>query len=198
MNFLIQGAAREAALSPTERIIAKNSDVAGFWSNASGWAPQDAAELLSRSRLDRQVSLSESLSRWTSGPHPLSDGDLILAWTNLGCLVEGTLKLFLAVYYQDYQADAEKTQFGKVYSAKTGSHIVPDELVFESLIQYFRRAELLDADQLAFVTLLQSRRNAVHSFKDREIGTTEEFLAAVCTYLELLENLESRLPYPFP
>lgn len=108
MSFLVQGVAREA-LSPTERIIAKNSDIAGFWSNASGWAPQDAAELLSRSRLDRQVSLSESLARWTTGPHPLSDGDLILAWANLGCLVEGTLKLFLAVYYQDYQADAEKT-----------------------------------------------------------------------------------------
>ncbi|WP_272480015.1 hypothetical protein [Aquibacillus koreensis] len=34
------------------------------------------------------------------------DGDLILAWANLGTLVEGTIKLFLSVYLNDYLDDS--------------------------------------------------------------------------------------------
>ena len=51
-----------------------------------------------------QASLATSLSRWVGAT---SDGDLILAWANLGTLVEGQLKLFLCVYYEDYMKDAD-------------------------------------------------------------------------------------------
>ena len=82
--------------------------LARFWKAAHGWAPIEAAGLLSKARLDWQVSLSSSLRNWLRDPPAaLSDGDLILAWTNLGALIEGTLKLFLSVYYNDFQADVE-------------------------------------------------------------------------------------------
>jgi hypothetical protein len=85
-----------------------NSRLAQFWKAAHGWAPLEAAGLLSKSRLDWQVSLSCSLRLWLREPaNSLSDGELILAWTNLGSLIEGTLKLFLSVYYNDFQADVE-------------------------------------------------------------------------------------------
>src|SRR5579859_1182306 len=87
-----------------QRIVNLNKGLADFWGNANGWAPTDSANLLSRSRLDWQVSLSESLGHWT-GRKKISDGDLILAWANLGSLVEGTMKLFLSVYYEDYKKD---------------------------------------------------------------------------------------------
>jgi hypothetical protein len=52
---------------------------------------------IERSRLDWQVSLSSSLRNWVRDPlTALSDGDLILAWTNLGALIEGTLKFVKA------------------------------------------------------------------------------------------------------
>lgn len=194
MPFLVQGVVREA-LSPAERIVARNRDIASFWSKAKGWAPDEAADLLSRSRLDRQVSLSESLLRWTTG-EPLSDGDLILAWTNLGALLEGTLKLFLGVYYRDYISDVEKTRFHKVFDRESETHRPPDGLMLESLSQYFRRTDLLDDAGLTLVGTIQTKRNAIHAFKERDIGTTEEFLAAVSAYQLLLEDLNGRLPYP--
>src|SRR5277367_5623413 len=83
------------------KIVRLNKGLAVFWGNSEGWASIDAANLLSRSRLDWQVSLSESLRYWI-GEDKLSDGDLILAWANLGSLVEGTMKLFLSVFYDDY------------------------------------------------------------------------------------------------
>jgi hypothetical protein len=43
------------------RIEILNRDLARFWSAAHGWAPPEAAGLLSKSRLDWQVSLSASL-----------------------------------------------------------------------------------------------------------------------------------------
>lgn len=58
----------------------------GFWKDAHGWAPIEAAELLNKSMLEWQSSLAEQLSAWRGC---LSDGQLILAWANVGALVEG-------------------------------------------------------------------------------------------------------------
>ena len=49
-----------------KRIVTLNEGLTEFWGNAKGWAPLEAAELISRSRLDWQVSLSRSLNRWIS------------------------------------------------------------------------------------------------------------------------------------
>src|SRR3990170_3554478 len=91
-----------------DRIVNINEGIGKFWSEAEGWAPIEAAKLLSKSRLDWQISLSKSLKIWVadSNLHPdEKDGRLILAWANLGCLVEGTLKLFLSIYYKHYVDD---------------------------------------------------------------------------------------------
>jgi len=92
-----------------DAIIFKNDGIRRFWSNALGWAPVEAAGLLSKSRLDWQVSLSHTLGIWLTpnadGAGPDADGRLILGWANLGSLVEGSLKRFLSVYYDDYKAD---------------------------------------------------------------------------------------------
>src|SRR5258708_38524822 len=90
-----------------KEIVNLNEHIREFWSNAQGWAPVEAALQLSRSRLDWQVSLSLTLQLWITPPEDTQrDGQLILAWANLGSLVEGTLKLLLCVHYRDYQADA--------------------------------------------------------------------------------------------
>ena len=85
-----------------EKIISLNDKLSAFWASAHGWAPEDAANLLSKSRLDWQVSLSETLHLW----------ELILAWANLGALLEGTLKLFFSIYYSDFQTDIEALKRG--------------------------------------------------------------------------------------
>jgi hypothetical protein len=134
------------------RIEKHNDKLRNFWSDAAGWAPIDAAELMSKSRLDRQVSLSRSLRHWIEGPPAdIEDGDLILGWTNLGSLIERTTKLFLAVYY---------------------------------------------LDERALTRLVQSRRNAVHAFKDRPIGTGAELHLSIRRYLTMQRRLANALPYP--
>lgn len=86
------------------RIATLTRNIMTFWSSANGWAPIDTANLLSRSMLEWQMSLAQSLTRW---PSTDSTGDLILAWANLGALVEGQLKLFLCVFYDDYKRDVD-------------------------------------------------------------------------------------------
>ncbi len=170
-----------------KRIISGNQQLASFWSVSHGWAPDEAAKLMSKSRLDWQVELSEALDIWSSDE--LKDGQLILAWANLGALIEGTLKLFLAVYYMDYAGDAESFK-------KKGKLIEPDSLALEKLKQFFKKKSLLNDEQVSHIELVQQRRNAIHAFKDRPIGTKNEYHECVSKYLELMIYINNSLPYP--
>lgn len=172
-----------------ERITALNDGIRRFWGQAQGWAPIEAANLLNRSRLDWQVSLSSTLKIWTSkSSKDIDDGHLILAWANLGCLVEGTMKLFLSAYYATYKADVVSIE----KKLKPNS---PDGLQLEPLRIYFRD-NIWDETFDKWVQKIQSRRNAIHAFKNRDIGTFGEFLLSVREYLMMLRYINYRLPYP--
>jgi len=43
------------------RIVSGKKQRAAFWSNGHGWAPDEAATLMSKSRLDWQKELSKAL-----------------------------------------------------------------------------------------------------------------------------------------
>jgi hypothetical protein len=186
--------------SPSEiidRIESQNRDLARFWKAAHGWAPIEAAGLLSKARLDWQVSLSSSLRLWLRDPpNALSDGELILAWTNLGALIEGTLKLFLSVYYNDFRTDVENLKAAGAFDHKAQASKSPDGLTLEPLRKYVQARNLIGASGDDLLKLVQERRNAIHAFKDRPIGDGEEFWVAVRDYLTMLSNVDGRLPYP--
>ncbi len=157
------------------RIVALSEGLATFWSSARGWAPENAAALLSRSRLDRLSSLSRCLAIWStpvSGPE--SDGRLILAWANLGSLVEGTLKLVLAVFYGDYAVDSLAID-------RRGVVRDPASLTLEELRQFFLKREIFDDGWTTFFGIIQQRRNAIHFFKDREIVTWDDYSTGFAT-----------------
>ena len=116
------------------RIIHLTEGLVQFWSNAKGWAPIESSELLTKSRLDWQLSLSKQLSYYTIDENEIDEGKLILGWTLLGSLVEGTIKLFLSVWYKDYEADALSKLKG--YKDKGGNLIEPDVLMLERLKQF--------------------------------------------------------------
>ena len=68
------------------------------------------AEVLGRASLDWYVSLARTLSMWVpeaDNAAPDAQGRLILAWANLGALVEGTPRWFAAAYAEDYFAVPE-------------------------------------------------------------------------------------------
>lgn len=157
-----------------------------FW-EGRGWAQGKAARLLDKSMLHWQTSLAMSLSRWVNAT---SDGDLILAWTNLGALVEGQLKLFLCVYYHDYASDVDGMQ-------RRGQRIAPDEGQLEELRQFFvKRIWDAGASWNPYVELVQRRRNAVHAFQQRDIGTFQEWTDALRLHLTFVRDIGGGLPYP--
>ena len=183
-----------------DRIVDINEGIGKFWSGAEGWAPIEAAKLLSKSRLDWQISLSKSLKIWFDNSNFNPDeesGRLILAWANLGCLVEGTLKLFLSIYYKDYLNDVHviKKEKNKLVIVKE-----LDELMLGDLRKFLFKKErvetILDKKWDEWIELIQRRRNAIHAYRDRDIGNFKEFSKNVRNYLVFLEDINGRLPYP--
>lgn len=174
-----------------DHIIAKSEAMREFWSSAHGWAPSEAAELLAKSRLDRQVSLSCTLKIWLMPATPEDhDGRLILAWVNLGCLVEGLMKLFLSVYRQDYQ---------RTPRVRNRRELEVDKLELEELRQFFTEEVWIGEQRHrweAWVRRVQQRRNAIHFYKERNIGTFDEFLDEVRMYQAFLLEINGQLPYP--
>ena len=176
-----------------EKIIAQNQEIHDFWCEVSGWAPDEAAELLAKSRLDRQVSLSHCLTIWLDKPDEnCMEGCLVLAWANLGSLVEGTMKFFLSVFLMDYLKEPAQ---------RYGKNATPDDLQLEQLRQFFLKQNIWVNEEDKnrwdpWVLHILQRRNIIHTYKDREIGTFEEFWEDLGQYLEFLNELEGRVPYP--
>ena len=178
-----------------QNIISLNRKLSEFWVDAHGWAPEEAASLLSKSRLDWQVSLSETLYFWIK-KDSMSDGELILAWANLGALLEGTLKLFFSVYYLDFQGDTEALKKANAYDHKKKTHKEPDRLTLEVFRSYSCHKNLFQKSHRELFQLIQSRRNAIHAFKDRELGNVDEFRKSVQWYMKFLEYVDQSVPYP--
>ncbi|AMD59430.1 hypothetical protein AWN88_14250 [Agrobacterium tumefaciens] len=179
-------------------IVTVQAGLADFWSNAHGWTPADGAALLASARLDWTPSLARSLHRWAQ-PVALADGDLILAWANLGSILESSLRLFLGVYITDYRnsrEDLEAINAIEQRGANQGQPYPPSSIQFEKIRQLLSRREIFPANDLTFVGLVQSRRNAIHAFNNREIGNAEEFRSAVAIYRVFIAELATRLPYP--
>ncbi|MCA9094383.1 MAG: hypothetical protein KDA68_12915 [Planctomycetaceae bacterium] len=179
--------------SAIDQIITSNERIQKFWTEeALGWPPREAAELLENSRMDRLVSLSHSLRQWTE-PCTEEDreGRLILAWANLGVLVEGAMMWFLCVWEHSYSDSPMRK--------RNGDPLAPNELRFVELCQFFEQTVWLDWQKPTWVpwlTLVRDRRNAIHAFNHRDIGNWNEWQEAVVHYHEFLGELDGRVPYP--
>jgi len=186
-----------------ERIESLTSGIMKFWKEVKGWAPDEAAELLKGSMLEWQTSLAGSLKRWSECE---TEGDLILAWTNLGSLAEGALKVVLCAYLKDYYADSKKMiQASAKKKKKTVEEIEklkkeiksPDGLMIEHLKLFFAHNKWgKDSQHHKYIEDLQHRRNAIHAFQKKDIGTFEDFKRGVRSHLLLLREINNMLPYP--
>ncbi|WP_214892491.1 hypothetical protein [Exiguobacterium sp. H66] len=176
-----------------DKIVELNEHIKSFWSSAHGWAPIEAADLLSKSRLDWLVSLSHSLYKWeTNSQNESENGDLILAWANLGTLVEGSMKFFLSVFYNDYKNDINALK-------RSGKQVDPDGAMFNGLRTFFEKSVWLGTeckDKNDWLIKIQMNRNAIHAYKDRDIEDFKIFKLQVNKYLSFLIDLLERVPYP--
>jgi hypothetical protein len=175
-------------------IVFMNDYIHDFWQNgAPGWSRAETAYLLRRSRLDRQVSLSRCLRLWVEVP-PASEigGRLILGWTNLGSLIEGSMTWFLCVWAHAYAKTPMKGR-------RSGIDLAPDALNFDELCRFFAQEVWVDGEREEWqdwCNQVRQRRNAIHAYRDRDIGTWPELQAAIRKYREFLHELNSCIPYP--
>jgi hypothetical protein len=172
-----------------DNIIKLNTEIYEFWMDSSGWAPMSVQGLLDKSRLDWQICLTKKLIDWNRDFEDEDVANLILAWVNLGCLVEGTLKLALSIFYEDYLKDDDK------YILKN-KVLSPDGLELERLRKFANGRLWKKEDKWDdWILHIQQRRNTVHAYKDRELGSFDEFYNDLSIYYEFLMVMKSRFPY---
>lgn len=159
-----------------------------LWKRSRGYSPDEVADKLENAMLEWICSLTDTLEIWLSKAPDLTTGELILARTNMGALVESWLKLFYCVYLEDYRKNPR---------CKKSNPIDPDskDMSFEDLKQYSRDILWNSGDDMdKWVEKIQQYRNAIHAFRPRSIGTPEEFIADFTVYRSFVEAIFLQLP----
>ena len=174
-----------------EEVASISAHAEGFWRQAHGWAPNEAADLLSSARLHWLASFSRTLRARVQEveSNPGEPADIILAWAHLRTLVEGHLKLYLTVFLTNYLAEP------RVPRGKDGEPILPQALSFEKIRQFLIKTRLI-AMHHAFIETVQKRGNSIHAFTDKPIGTADEYLAHIPLYRGFLSAIDTSLPLP--
>ena len=158
------------------------------WKNSRGIAPDSVADKLDEAMLNWITQLTEALSIWIYKDINLTEGELILARTNLGALTECWLKFFFCVYYEDYLKNPKIDRKNQI--------IEPNKMSLETLKQ-FSIGILWDSNKdpkYKWVDKVQHQRNAIHAFNYRNIGTPREFLDDIEYLYEFVDLLILRLP----
>lgn len=179
-------------LTPTDQ-IAKTIRVCRalqqFWSSAHGWAPSSAAGMLEQARLDRQVAFAHTLHDYLIPFSPeTQESRQILGYVTLRSMCEGALKLFFSVWLEDYRGDSSAP------TTRAGVVIDPADVTFDRLIAFF--SQRINSSHDAFLRRVQQRGNAIHSFKDRDIGTQQELIDDILAYGQFIVAISDGLPYP--
>ena len=78
-----------------EQIRSKTKATIQSWSETCGLAPEGVTDKFDAAMLNWMNDLTDSLDIWIAKSLDMTDGELILAWTNLGALVECWLRFFL-------------------------------------------------------------------------------------------------------
>lgn len=177
------------AESTLQQIQVLTRDITDSWSESRGIAPDSVTDKMDSAMFGWMNDLTDALGIWIDKGLAMSDGELILAQTNLGSLVECWLRFFYCAYYEDYIRNPRM---------KRGKPLDPDDkdMSFDYLKQY-GVGTLWDNrhDPLyVWVEKIQQRRNAIHAFKYRKIGSPAGFLLDIDRYLGFIEAISNRLP----
>jgi len=170
-----------------EEIKQSTKEILTQWKNVYGFAPNSVANKLADAKLDWIIQLTDSLEIWTKKHAFLTEGELLLARANIGAVVEGWLKFFYCVYYEDYKVNPVKTTREEM--------IEPNDLNFERLKQ-FSRGKLweLNDEWDKWIASIQHKRNAIHAFNNRDIGNAFMFINDVEKLKDFIELVNTSIP----
>ena len=159
-----------------------------LWKDVYGIAPNSSAKKLYKAMLEWQTELTNTLEIWIDKGLTMTVGELILARANLGAVVEFWLKLFYCIHYEDYRKNPIKTKENKM--------IEPEKIKFEKLNELSTGIlwESFASEEFFWVDTVRYKRNALHSFEYKNIGTAQDFLDDIDYLYEFVDNILSRLP----
>ncbi|TPG68243.1 hypothetical protein EEL32_08390 [Brevibacillus laterosporus] len=108
-----------------DEVIERHTSIHASWSIPPRSEKLSVAHLVTVDTLLCQISLSKSLRRWID-MQSTEPGDLLLAWTNIGLLVEGTMKWFLSIFHEEFQQewDHQVEKFEDHYSQESFLYIM--------------------------------------------------------------------------
>ena len=150
--------------------------------------PASVVQKIDGAMLDWMRELTKTLRLWTDKGSSMTSGELILARANLGSVVESWLKVFYCVFKEDYDANPK-------IDKRTGKAIEPNNLTFEELKQFSRN--ILYNPKGAWdrwIESVQLKRNAIHSFNYREIGSVPDFYDDVEKLYSFIQLITDRFP----
>lgn len=158
-----------------------------LWKQARGIAPDSVADKMDEAMLHWITQLTYALEIWIQKGCYLTDGELILARTNIGALTECWLKFFYCVYYEDYLKNPHM---------KNNTVVQPNKMRSEDLKNHGIGILWKDNKdvQYLWVEKVQHQRNSIHAFNYRDIGTPTGFLDDVDKLCEFVDSIEVRLP----
>ena len=164
-------------------------NTAVIWKDVHGIAPDNAAKKLDIAMLDWQSELTKTLKIWVDKGLDMTVGELILARANLGAVVESWLRFFYCVFYDDYINQPMKNKKGQILEPE-------NDMRFEDL-KKFSTGILWDDEKskdYLWVDSIQKKRNAIHSFTYKDIGTPLDFLLDVDYLCEFVDMILTHLP----
>ena len=178
-----------ARRSSFDILTIQTNNTALIWKDIHGIAPDNAAKKLDIAMLDWQSELTKTLKIWIDKGLDMTVGELILARANLGAVVESWLRFFYCVFYDDYINQPMKNKKGQILEPEK-------DMRFEDL-KRFSTGILWDDEKskdYLWVDSIQKKRNAIHSFTYKDIGTPLDFLLDVDYLCEFVDMILNHLP----
>ena len=178
-----------ARRSSFDILTIQTNNVSLLWKNVHGIAPDNAAKKLDIAMLDWQSELTKTLKIWIDKGLDMTVGELILARANLGAVEESWLRFFYCVFYDDYTNQPMNNKKGKVLEPEK-------DMRFEDL-KNFSTGILWDDDKSSdylWVDSIQHKRNAIHSFTYKDIGTPADFLLDIDRLCGFVDMILDHLP----
>ena len=170
-------------------LMIHTNNVSLLWKNVHGIAPNAAAKKLDIAMLDWQSELTKTLKIWIDKGLDMTIGELILARANLGAVVESWLRFFYCVFYDDYIKHPKKNQQGKILDPEK-------DMRFEDLKNFSTGILWEDnkSSDYLWIDSIQHKRNAIHSFTYKDIGTPADFLLDIDRLCEFVDMILNHLP----
>ncbi len=172
-----------------KELIGMTEDIVSFWSRdvvISHWASNEVADELTKISFTKVIAIVHSLDLFIEKDE-LSDGELLLAWTQLGSIAEWYLKFFLCVSAVDYLKNPK-------YWPNKIDIISPHDLKFEYAKQVFRAESILDLELIRTIEVIQYNRNAIHLTDSREVADEDTYRTALHGFIKIVKEIYIRLP----